>query len=165
MLAWTWMKLGTDVLPQVYICMWGDNSCSINFAGVMALDTYNFYTFSTSPFFNGFEWNLAGLLHHKSRFSCEEIIHVWEILQFWPLSLRNFHGFEWNLAGLLHHKSRFACGEIIHVWQNLQELWLLTLRIFFSHFNLSSQLLHSCMDLNWTWQECCTTSLGVHMGR
>ena len=37
---------------------------------------------------------------------------------------------------------------------------------FFSHFSLSSQLLlHPCMDLNETWQGCCTTSLEVHVGR
>ena len=75
------------------------------------------------------------------------------------------HGFEWNLAGMLHHKSRSACGEIIHVRQILAELWSLTLRIF-THFSLSSQLLlHLCMDLNETWQGCCTTSLEVHVER
>ena len=75
------------------------------------------------------------------------------------------HGFEWNLAGMLYHKSRGACGEIIYVWQILAELWSLTLRIF-THFTLSSQLLlHCCMDLNETWQGCCTTSLEVHVGR
>ena len=79
-----------------------------------------------------------------------------------PTSL---HGFEWNLAGMLHHKSRSACGEIIHVRQILAELWSLTLRIF-THFSLSSQLLlHPCMDLNETWQGCCTTSVEVHVGR
>ena len=81
-----------------------------------------------------------------------------------PTSL---HGFEWNLAGMLHHKSRSACGEIIHVRQILAELWSLTLRIrIFTHFSLSSQfLLHPCMDLNETWQGCCTTNLEVHVGR
>ena len=65
---------------------------------------------------------------------------------------------------MLHHKSRSACGEIIHVRQILTELWSLTLRIF-THFSLSSQLLlHPCMDLNETWQGCCTTSLEVHVG-
>ena len=78
-----------------------------------------------------------------------------------PTSL---HGFEWNFAGMLHHKSRSACGEIIHVRQILAELWSLTLRIF-THFSLSSQLLHPFMDLNETWQGCCTTSLEVHVGR
>ena len=79
-----------------------------------------------------------------------------------PTSL---HGFEWNLAGVLHHKSRSACGEIIHIWQILAELWPLTVRIF-TLFILSSQLLlHPCMDLNETWQGCCTTSLEVHVER
>ena len=54
--------------------------------------------------------------------------------------------------------------EIIHVRQILAELWPLTLRIF-THFSLSSQhLLHPCMDLNETWQGCCTTSLGIYGG-
>ena len=35
-----------------------------------------------------------------------------------------------------------------------------------SHESLSSQLLlHPCMDLNETWQGCCTTSVEVHVGR
>ena len=75
------------------------------------------------------------------------------------------HGFEWNLVQMLYHKSRSACGEIIHVRQILAELWPFTLRIF-THFSLSSQLLlQPCMDLNETWQGCCTTSLEVHVGR
>ena len=75
------------------------------------------------------------------------------------------HGFEWNLVQMFYHKSRSACGEIIHVRHILAELWSLTLRIF-THFSLSSQLLlHPYMDLNETWQRCCTTSLEVHAGR
>ena len=53
----------------------------------------------------------------------------------------------------------------------LGEFWQsygpLTLRIF-THFSLSSQVLlvlHHCMDLNETWQGCCTTCLEVHVGR
>ena len=66
---------------------------------------------------------------------------------------------------MLHHNSRSVYGEIIHVQQIFAELWSLTLRIF-THFSLSSQLLlHPCMDLNDTWQGCCTTSLKVHVGR
>ena len=62
---------------------------------------------------------------------------------------------------MLHHKLRSACMEIIYVWQFLAELWSLTPRIF-THFSLSSQLLlHCCMDLNETWQGCCTTNLEV----
>ena len=79
-----------------------------------------------------------------------------------PTSL---HGFEWNLVQILYHKSRRACGKIIHVRQILAELWPLTLRIF-THFSLSSQLpLHPFIDLNETWQGCCTRSLEVHVGR
>ena len=79
-----------------------------------------------------------------------------------PTSL---HGFQWNLAGMLYHKSGSVCGELIHVRQISAELWPLTFRIF-THFSLSSQLLlHPCMDLNETWQGCCTTSLEVHVGR
>ena len=79
-----------------------------------------------------------------------------------PTSL---HGFEWNLVQMLYHKSRSACGEIIHVREILAELWPLTLRIF-THFSLSSHfLLHCCMDLNETWQGCCTSSLEMHVVR
>ena len=78
-----------------------------------------------------------------------------------PTSL---HGFEWNLVQMLYLKSRSACGEIFHVWQILAELLPLTLRII-THFSSSSQLLlHPCMDLNETWQECCTTGLEVLVG-
>ena len=109
-----------------------------------------------------------------------EIIHVRKILtELWSLTLRIFthfslssqlllhslHGFEWNLAGMLHHKSRSACWEIIYVWQILAELWSLTLRIFTHLACLLNSLLHPCMDLNETWQGCCTTSLEVHVGR
>ena len=46
-----------------------------------------------------------------------------------------------------------------------QSLWPLTNRIL-AHFSLSSQLLlHCCMDLNETLQECFTTSLEVLVGR
>ena len=68
------------------------------------------------------------------------------------------------MAGILHHKSRSACGEIIHVRQILAELWFLTLRIF-TYFRFSSQLLHSRMEFNESWQGCCTTSLEAHVGR
>ena len=152
----------------------------------------------TTSSLHGFEWNLAGMLHHKSRSACGEIIYVWHILQeLQPLKLRIFthfslssqllhpcmdlnetwqgccttsslHGFEWNLARMLHHKSKSAFGEIIYVRQISQELQPLTLRIF-AHFSLSFStqqlLLHLCMDLNETWQGCCTTSLEVLVGR
>ena len=149
--------------------MWGDNLYSENFAGVMALDTYNFYTFQlvfwTPPtLLQGFVWNLAGVLHHKSRFACVEIIHVpknfvkgmaldtYNIYTFklafsTPPNL--LHGFEWNLAEVLHHKSWFACGEIIHVPKILQELWLLTL-ILFTHFSF---LLSFSYIVAWIWMK------------
>ena len=91
-----------------------------------------------------------------------------EFLQILACLLNSSYILAWNwtkLAGMLHHKCRSACGEIIHVWQILAELWSLALRIF-THFSLSLQLLlHPCMDLNETLQECCTTSLEVHVGR
>ena len=65
---------------------------------------------------------------------------------------------------MLYRKSGSACGELIHVRQFLAELWSLTLRIF-THFSLSFQLLlHPCMDLNETWQGCCTTRVEVYVG-
>ena len=120
------------------------------------------------------------MLHHKSRSACGEMIHVQQILaELWSLTLRIFTHFSLSSQLLLHPCMDFnetwqgCCtksleehvGEIIHVRQILAELWSLTLRIF-THFSLSSQLfLHPCMDLNETWQGCCTTSLEVHVGR
>ena len=101
------------------------------------------------------------------------------LAELWSLTLRIFTHFSLSSQLLLHPcmdlnvtwqgccttRSRSACGEIIHVRQILAELWSMTLRIF-THFSLSSQLLlHPCMDLNVTWQGCCTTSLEVHVGR
>ena len=139
------------------------------------------FVFSTPPTsLHWFKWNLAGMLQHKSKSACGEIIHVRQILaELWSLTLRIFKHFSLSSQlllhpcmdlnetwqGMLHHKSKSACGEIIHVRQILAELWSLTLRIF-THFSLSSQLLlHPCMDLNETWQGCFTTSLEVHVGR
>ena len=49
----------------------------------------------------------------------------------------------------------------------LTELWSLTLRIF-TYFSLSSPpcqlLLHPSMDLNETWQGCCTKRVDVYVG-
>ena len=120
----------------------------------------------------------AGMLHHKSSSACGEIIHVRQILaELWSLTLTIFThlGLSSQLllhpcmdlnekfAGMLHHKSRSACGEIIHVQQILAEFWSLTLRIY-THLGLSSKLLLPCMDLNESWQGCCTTSLECMWG-
>ena len=123
---------------------------------------------------------LVQMLYYKSRSACGEIIYVRQILaELLPLTLRIFTHFSLSsqlllhpsmdldetLVQMLYYKSRSACGEIIYVRQILAELLPLTLRIF-THFSLSSQLLlHPCMDLNETWQGCCTTSLEVHVGR
>ena len=66
---------------------------------------------------NWFEWNLAGVLLDKCRFTCGEIIHCWQVLLvmtlmelsiFGHLSLPplSCYNFEWNwinLAGICHH--------------------------------------------------------------
>ena len=138
------------------------------------------FVFSTPPTsLHGFEWNLAGVLHHKSRSAFGEIIYVQQSLaELWSLTLRILTHFSLS-SQLLRHpcmnlmklgrdvapQVRIWCGEIIHVQQILAKLWSLTLRIF-THLSLSFQLLlHSCMDFNETWQGCCTTSLDVHVGR
>ena len=129
------------------------------------------------------------MLHHKSRNACGEIIYVRKLLsELWSLTLRIFTHFSLSSQLLLHpcmhlndiwqgccttslevHVGReFMRGKfwmIIYVRKLLSELWSLTLRIF-THFSLSSQLfLHPCMNLNETWQRCCTTSLEVNVGR
>ena len=47
-------------------------------------------------------------------------------------------------------------------WGPLKQM---TLRIFITHVIMSSQLIHCWMDLNETWQERCTWSVEVHVGR
>ena len=94
-----------------------------------------------SPYiFAWIEWNLAGMLHHKSRSAYGDIIHVRQILaELCSLARRHFsvlfvrhsvpskfffstpptslHGFELNLAGILHNKSRSACvGAVVAEW-------------------------------------------------
>ena len=109
-----------------------------------------------------FKWNLAGMLHHKSRSAFGEIIHVRQILvKLWALTLGIFTHFRLSSQLLLHPCmdlneiwqgccTTSAFGEIIHVRGILAELWFLTLSIF-THFSLSSHfLLHSCVDLNET---------------
>ena len=120
------------------------------------------------------------MLHHNTRSASGEIIHVRQILaELLSLTLRIFTHFSLSSQLLLHpcmdlNETWQGCciiilevhvGEIIFVLQMLAELWSLTLRIF-THFSLFSQLLlHPYMDLNETWQGCCTTSLEVHVGR
>ena len=41
---------------------------------------------NSSYILHGFEWNLAGMLQHKSKSACGEIIHGRQILaELWPL--------------------------------------------------------------------------------
>ena len=138
------------------------------------------FVFSTPPTsLLGVEWNFVQMLYHKSRSACGELFmfdKFWqsycpwhfEFLHILACLLNSSYIVAWiwmKLGRDLHHKSSSACGEVIHVRQILAELWPLTLWIF-THFSLSSQLLlHRCMDLNETWQGCCTTSLVVHVGR
>ena len=59
------------------------------------------------------EWHLAGMLYHKSRSSCGEIIHVWQILaELWPLTLRMFTQFSLSSQLLLH-----PCMDLKDTWQ------------------------------------------------
>ena len=112
--------------------MWGYNSFSTNFGGVMALDTYRTYThFSLS----------SQLLLHP----CIDLNETWQGYHATSLEVRVGRSFMFGIC-----------------WQSYGSL---TLRIF-THFNLSSPLLlHPFMDLNETWQECCTTSLDKYVGQ
>ena len=69
---------------------------------------------STPPtFFHWIEWNLAGMLHHKSRSACGEIIHVWQFLaELWSLTLRIFTHFSLSSQLLLH-----PCMNLYETWQ------------------------------------------------
>ena len=71
------------------------------------------FVFSTPPtLFYGFEWNLVGMLHHKSRSACGEKIHVRQILEeLWPLTLRIFTHFSLFSQLLLHH-----CMDLNETW-------------------------------------------------
>ena len=69
--------------------------------------------------------------------------------------------FEGDLPQMFCHNCRYAWIKI----NGIVELWSLTLRISV-YFSLSPQIiLHWYMDLNESWQECCTSSLEVHVGR
>ena len=71
------------------------------------------FVFSTPPTsWHGFEWNLAGMLHHKSRSACGEIIHVREILaELWSLTPRIFTHFSLSSKLLLH-----PCMDLNKTW-------------------------------------------------
>ena len=72
------------------------------------------FVFSTPPTsLHGFEWNLAGILYHKSRSACGEIIHVQQIsTELWPLTLRIFTHFSLSSQLLLH-----PCMDLNETWQ------------------------------------------------
>ena len=108
------------------MCMWGDHSCSADFAGnSTALGTcfyfiifFFFYKFelvfsAPSTLLHGCEWNLAEMLHHKSRCACGEIIHVRQIFQLWPLAVRRNVCLItllllWNMRGLIYVLQTFC---------------------------------------------------------
>ena len=62
------------------------------------------FVFSTPPTsLHGFEWNLAGMLYHKSRSAFGEIIHVRQILaELWSLTLIILTHFSLSSQFLLH---------------------------------------------------------------
>ena len=104
--AWIWMTLGRDLAPQVYKCLWGNNSCLTKFGRVMVLDTWVF-TY------------LASLLHSSNiiawiwiHFLCGEIIYVWQILaELWSLTLRIFT------------HSSFSSQLHLHICMDLNDTW------------------------------------------
>ena len=71
------------------------------------------FVFSTPPtWLHGFEWNLVGMLHHKCRSACGEIINVRQILaELWSLTLRIFTHFSWSSQVLLH-----GCMDLNETW-------------------------------------------------
>ena len=98
--------------------MWVDNSCSTNFGRVMSLTLRIFTHFSLSSktpptSFHGFEWNLAGMCHYKSRSACGEIIHVRQILaELWSMTLTIVTRFSLFSKLLLH-----PCMNWNETWQ------------------------------------------------
>ena len=74
---------------------------------------FRLIVFSTPPTsLHGFEWNLAGMLYHKSRSACGEIIHVLQILaELWSLTLRIFTHFSLSSQLLLH-----PCMDLNESW-------------------------------------------------
>ena len=72
------------------------------------------FVFSTPPTsLHGFQWNLAGMLYHKSGSACGEIIHVWQIsAELWSLTLRICTYFSLSSQLLLHR-----CMDFNETWQ------------------------------------------------
>ena len=72
------------------------------------------FVLSTPPTsLHGFEWHLAGMLHHKSRSACGEIIYVRQIFaELWSLTLRIFTHFNLSSKILLH-----PCMDLNETWQ------------------------------------------------
>ena len=63
---------------------------------------------------HGFEWNLAGMLHHRSRSACGEIINVRQILaELWSLTLRIFT----HLISLSSQLFLHPCMGLNETWQ------------------------------------------------
>ena len=128
------------------------------------------YVYTPYYGYNRFDWLMLIMPHHKMArghlvFAFPSFRHSIASTFAFLTPPTSLHGFELNLVHMLYHKSRSACREIIHIRKILAEIWSLTLRIF-THFRLSSQLLHPCiLDFNETWQGCCTTSLEVHVWR
>ena len=71
------------------------------------------FVFSTPPTsLHGFERNLAGMLYHKSRSACGEIIHVGQILaELWSFTLRIFTHFSLSSQLLLP-----SCMDLNETW-------------------------------------------------
>ena len=71
------------------------------------------FVFSNPTPLHGFECNLVGMLHHKSKSACREIIHVRQILaELWPLTLRIFTYF-----GLSSQLLLYLCMDLNETWQ------------------------------------------------
>ena len=108
-----------------------------------------------------FEPKVIGLQYYTYLFPVTRTLEWYQY--FWPC------GLDLDFDLLMEKLELVAAGGISPVRTDpdlvFAELWSLTLRNF-THFSLFSQLLlHPCMDLNETWQGCCTTSLEVRVGR
>ena len=94
------MKLGRDVAPQVLEVPYGE---IIYVRQILAelwsltLRLLSHFSLSSQLLLHpcmDLKRNLAGMLHHKSRSACGEIIHVQQILaELWSLTLNIFYTF------------------------------------------------------------------------